>query len=106
MNIKTIQSIQAIFGGNYDFDVYITNDEDKGLHVCWANIIIDPDHIDHAEEIEFLKSDGRYLYIHEGLHLGIDSDMENLLKANFVKVSTKRETIYIDYERLYDERKV
>ena len=102
--IRVCQEVLSSETNFYNFNVYITNDEDKGLHICNCDILIDYDDIEDDDYLEYLKNEGLKVVKVENYNFWADEDMEILLKSKFIKYSPKRETFYIPTEWLYDTR--
>lgn len=107
MDLGKIRVCQEVLASSYyfqNFNVYITNDEDKGLHICDCSIFIHNEDINDKDYLERLKNDGYKVINIDGYNFWCDDEMEVLLRSDFIKFSPKRETFYIPTDWLYDTR--
>jgi hypothetical protein len=98
MNLQKIKFIQQLLWAE-NFNVYITNDEDKGLHISDDNF----NDIDEENPLHGI-SDLNVFVFESGRKIVVEFQIKKMLESGLIKLSSKRETIFIDYEVLYDDK--
>ena len=107
-NIDFIKEVQQAFD-SVGFNLFCTMDEDSGLHIAHTRGYLGTTSYDDREVVnngmlEYLES-GNYSMVRiDYCYFALNEEQRKIIKNKFIKVSSKRETIFIDWDYLYDNQ--
>lgn len=105
-DIDLIREIQESFS-SVGFKLYCTCDEDKGLHISNAQGLLgttEPENNDTVNKLmlEYLE-EGNFSMVRIGFfYFALNDTQKKWMQTDFIKYSSKRETLYIDWDFMYD----
>jgi len=105
-SIDLIREIQEAFT-SLGFKLFCTSDEDEGLHIANAQGMLGTTDVKDTEEVnqlmlEYLERGYFSMVRKDNFYFALNDTQKKWMQTEFVKFSSKRETLYIDWEFMYD----